>query len=418
LTVGGIFSVARALNGTVPASALVATPLAYNWPFYFGFVNFSLAAATALLVLALWIRMRSTSLALRFVIFVPLSFLTWVFHTAGWGLLSLAVFGFEVVRIGRERGFRVSSAVRAAIQTLPFAVMLLVTVFWRQRSSGQLGISFASNLFESKATFVLWLFQEKYFIWDVTALILFFALVAAFFFASGRRLVPEAAVICVLLWGAYLVTPYFLFGSAYADARLLPYAALFLPLAVMGAHSVPADRVRAISLLASLALLFFVARIGVTTHVWAAASRLYAAHLALLEEVPVNSRIFALMLEPCGNDAWGRAGLLQHLQQIAVVRRDSLINGLFQGRGLNPLVVESKGEGDRYLYRQSTVRDDSCTLPYIPDGLQTLMKGFPATRFDYVWIMSMRALPEFSEHGLQLIAQRGNDRLYRVLQPQ
>jgi hypothetical protein len=59
LTVAGIYSVSRSVSGQATPSALIALPLVYNWPFISGFVNFALSAAVALLVFALWVRLRT-----------------------------------------------------------------------------------------------------------------------------------------------------------------------------------------------------------------------------------------------------------------------------------------------------------------------------------------------------------------------
>ncbi len=46
------------VQGRIPATALFALPLAYSYPFQFGFVNFALAMALALnLFGCLWLRM-------------------------------------------------------------------------------------------------------------------------------------------------------------------------------------------------------------------------------------------------------------------------------------------------------------------------------------------------------------------------
>jgi hypothetical protein len=120
LTIGGIYAVTRALNGQITPSALIAIPLVYNWPFISGFVNFSLAAAMALLVFAAWIRLRKLSFFARFLIFVPLSFATWVAHVAGWGLLGLAVLGFELTKVHPKRFLNLNWLI-AALNTMPFA---------------------------------------------------------------------------------------------------------------------------------------------------------------------------------------------------------------------------------------------------------------------------------------------------------
>lgn len=57
LTVTGLLWIAREVHGRIPATALFALPLAYNFPFHFGFVNFSLSMAIALNLFALWLRL-------------------------------------------------------------------------------------------------------------------------------------------------------------------------------------------------------------------------------------------------------------------------------------------------------------------------------------------------------------------------
>ena len=66
LTVAGLLWIAREVHGRVPATALFALPLAYSYPFQFGFVNFALSMALALNGFALWLRLaRHGRLRLR-----------------------------------------------------------------------------------------------------------------------------------------------------------------------------------------------------------------------------------------------------------------------------------------------------------------------------------------------------------------
>ena len=99
LTVGGLLWVAYEVHGRVPPTALFAVPFAYNFPFLFGFVNFALAMALALIAFALWLRLgaaRPPVAARR--LFVPISVLLWVVHAFGWGTLGVLAFSAELVR--------------------------------------------------------------------------------------------------------------------------------------------------------------------------------------------------------------------------------------------------------------------------------------------------------------------------------
>jgi hypothetical protein len=93
LTVAGLLWIAREVHGRIPPTALFALPLAYSYPFQFGFVNFALSMGLALCLFALWVRMaRQGRIGLRAALFVPLSCLLWVCHTFGWGVLGVLAF--------------------------------------------------------------------------------------------------------------------------------------------------------------------------------------------------------------------------------------------------------------------------------------------------------------------------------------
>ena len=412
LTVAGIYSVSRALNGQVAPSALVALPLVYNWPFISGFVNFSLAGAIALLVFALWIRLRDLGFVRRLLIFAPLSFATWVAHIAGWGLLGLAVASFEIVRAYQLRGLKLGSLFGAALQTLPFALMMLVTIVWRSETSTPIGVYFASDFFTSKFVSLATIFREEYRAWDIVSTLLFVTFTVASYLAGGMKFVLTSAVIAVAYILVFIVCPDGLFAGSFADRRLLPYAAIFVTLSVGMTHAALANerQLRLISLIAIGAIGFFVARIVVTTAVWERLNRSFETHLALLEQLPLHSRIFALMVEPC-EKSWPR-GRLDHLQQLAVPRRESVENGLFQD--LHPVEARYRKQTGFDPNMAAMVHDRSCPLPYVRETLQTAIAHFPRDQFDYVWLLAPDPLPGFDKTGLKLIGSIENDRLYKI----
>lgn len=99
MTVAGMLWIAREVHGRIPATALFALPLAYAFPFHFGFVNFALSMAFALLAFGWWLRLaRLGKFAFRTLVFVPISVLIWVCHTYGWGLLGVLAFSAELIR--------------------------------------------------------------------------------------------------------------------------------------------------------------------------------------------------------------------------------------------------------------------------------------------------------------------------------
>lgn len=77
LTVLGFLGVARAAHGRLPATAYLATPLAFSYPFQFGFVNFVLGVALAFLAFILWVRKPGI---LVFALIAPLLWLVHVYE--------------------------------------------------------------------------------------------------------------------------------------------------------------------------------------------------------------------------------------------------------------------------------------------------------------------------------------------------
>ncbi len=99
MTVAGMLWIAREVHGRIPATALFALPLAYAFPFHFGFVNFALSMAFALLAFGWWLRLaRLGKLVFRSMVFLPISVLIWICHTYGWGLLGILAFSAELIR--------------------------------------------------------------------------------------------------------------------------------------------------------------------------------------------------------------------------------------------------------------------------------------------------------------------------------
>ena len=93
MMVAGLLWIAREVHGEVPPTAMFALPLAYGHPFMFGFVNFALAMALALLAFALWLRLaRQGRLKLRAALFVVIGPVLWITHTFGWGTLGVLAF--------------------------------------------------------------------------------------------------------------------------------------------------------------------------------------------------------------------------------------------------------------------------------------------------------------------------------------
>ena len=410
LTIAGIYALSRAYHNTVQPGALAALPLALSWPLITGFANFCLSAALALLVLALWIRLRALHFLLRLLIFAPLGFVVWVAHTAGWGVLCLGVGSYELARAIHPR-LNIRALLLSPLQALPFALMLVPILAWRSGAGNGAAIGFGDQFLRGKVLAVVSLFREHFMAWDVSTTLAFAALVLFFFLRGGRRVAFTAALTAVIFVVAFLACPQEIFKSGYADRRLLPYAAMLVALAIGVRRDLLGDRFLRAGAVA--AVLLFGARVAVTTGVWSRASAAHERRLALIDAVPRHSRIFALDIERCGED-WNRVGRPDHIQQFALVRRAAMVNGMYRNPGLNQVDIRFARDGGFDPNMYPTVHDARCPVVYIPLTFQDAMRAFPRDFYDYVWIVADEPQPPADTRGLRLIGTSGFDRLYRI----
>lgn len=415
LTVAGIYAVSRSVSGAVTPAAIVSISLVYNWPFITGFVNFSLSAAIALLVFALWVRVRELAFSVRLGIFTPLAFLTWLAHTAGWGLLGLMVLAYELSLL-RTRPLTLRRLVVAGLQTTPFALIVVFIIFWRVGTSSGVAISFDPHFVVSKLRSIASIWRERYEYWDIFCACGYVGLTYSLYRCGGHRLVIANGFVFLAISVAFVFCPYEVFKSAYADRRLLPYALMFLPLSIGVSASVLQDqnRRKKLGLIAAIAVLLFALRIGVSCYAWNQSSRLSEQRLSILRSIPIHSRIFGIVVEACATN-WSRIGRPDHLQQYAVVRRESMINGMFQNPGLNQvqaLYARATGFDANML---AVVRDECCPVAYMKETFQSAMSQLPLDLFDYVWIIREGPTGNFQSRHLRLVDSVGEDTLYQIV---
>ncbi|MFL6721164.1 MAG: hypothetical protein ACJ8FT_05080, partial [Sphingomonas sp.] len=258
LTVAGFLWVAREVHGRIPPTAFFALPFAYGHPFMFGFVNFALSMALAFLAFGLWLHLGSLGRTrLRAILFVPISLIVFFCHTYGWGVLGLMCFSGEAVRqhdrgIGWLRAGR-NAALHASVMALPLVIMLV----WRSDAHG----GTTSDWFNWTAK-MAWLqsaLRDRWMYYDLISAGLMVLVMAEAL--RNRRLTfsRNLAFSGLVLVVGYICLPRIIFGSAYADMRLVPYmiAVLLLAIRFRGPTNFKLG-----SVLAILGLIFCAARFG------------------------------------------------------------------------------------------------------------------------------------------------------------
>lgn len=407
LTVAGFLWVAREVHGRVPPTAYFAIPFAFGHPLLFGFVNFALAMALAFLAFGLWLRLgRLNKLRLREMLFVPISLIVFFAHTYGWGALGLLCFSAEAVR-QHDRGIGwVRAGLNAALQASVMLLPLLVMIIWRSEAHG----GDTTDWFNWSAKLV-WLktaLRDRWQWFDIASL----AAVALVLVEALRnpRLTfsRNLAFSALVLIAGFILLPRIIFGSAYADMRLVPYFIAVLLLAVrFRGETTP----RLGLALAVTAFAFVGLRLGANTISLAMAADDQRAKLAAIDHIPEGARVASMVGLKCGT-SWALPRN-SHLGAMVVVRRDGFSNDQWLMEGLNLLDLKYHAPGYFAADPSEIVRPKACGDRLhltIDRSLQTM----PRHAFDYLWLIDPPLYDPKDVAGMKPVWRGPGSILYRI----
>ena len=407
LTAAGFLWVAREVHHRIPPTAYFAIPFIYGHPFLFGFVNFALSMALAFLAFGLWLRLgRLERTRLRAALFVPISIIVFFAHTYGWGALGLLCFSAEAVR-QHDRGIGwMKAGFNAAQHASVMALPILITILWRSEAHG--GSTGDWFNWEAKLLWLKTALRDRWQAFDIASV----AAVGLVYFEAlrNRRLTfsRNLAFSGLVLAVAFVVLPRIIFGSAYADMRLVPYAIAVLLLAIRFRGETTQ---RLGTVLAVLALAYTTVRLGSNTLSLATAANDQQAKLQALAYVPEGSRVATFYQLPCGV-AWAMPRN-SHLGSMVIVRRQGFSNDQWVMEGLNLLEVKYTAPGYFVSDPSNIVRPNACPdrlhLP-IDRSLATL----PRQAFDYVWLVDVQGFDPKLVEGMQPVWRNGRSILYRL----
>ncbi len=408
LIVTGLLWIAREVHGKIPATALFALPLAYSFPFHFGFVNFTLSMALALNAFALWLRLaRLGKIQLRAIIFVPISCLLWLCHTYGWGFLGVLAFSAEMVR-QHDRGHRWLNAwVRAGIGCVPLALPMALMVAWRSGGdvSGQTGDWFN---WRAKIGWVWMVLRDRWQAFDIASTAILYLILFKGFRDPNIEYSRNLALSALFLLAVFIVVPRVVFGSAYADMRLAPF---MVAIALIALRPKKGLSMRGAATLAAMGLLFFGVRIAATTVSFWQYDKSFDRELKALDHIPVGARLISFVGETCYNE-W-LMSRLGHLPALALERRMAYANDQWSMAGAQLLTTQYKAtRGFRHDPSQ-IVTDVQCPREWWRPIARSLTK-FPRDAYDYVWLIKPPAYDKKLEAGLIPVWRDGTSVLFRV----
>jgi hypothetical protein len=407
MTVAGFLWVAREVHGRIPPTAYLALPFALGHPFLYGFVNYALSIALAFLAFGLWLELaRRGKLKLRAILFVPISVVIFFAHTFGWGVLGLLCFSAEAVR-QHDRGigwFRsgLNAAAHASVMALPLAIMLA----WRSETHG--GMTEDWFNWSSKWRWTYSALRDRWRLWDIASV----ALTAAVFVGAliSRRMVlsRNLAFTALVLLAGYILLPRIIFGSAYADMRLIPYV-IAVALLALRFRGEPDRRVA--QFLAVVGVGFYLLRVASTTASLAIAADEQKEKLAALEYVPMGARVATLVGDPCGY-LWPLPRD-SHLGAMVIVRRQGFSNDQWVLEGINLLDLRYAAAGPFAADPSQRVRRQGCAVGPLR-SVNGALRTIPRHAFDYVWLIDPPPFDPQLTADLQPVWRGRRSMLYRI----
>jgi hypothetical protein len=407
LTAAGFLWVAREVHGRIPPTAFFAIPFIYGHPFMFGFVNFALSMALAFLAFGLWLRLgRLGRTRLRAWLFVPISVLIFFCHTYGWGALGLMCFSAEAVR-QHDRGIGwfkagVNAALHASVMALPILIMLV----WRSEThGGETGDWFN---FKAKLFWVEMALRDRWKWFDMASVALAFLVLVEALRNPRLAFSRNLAFSGLVLVAGFVLLPRVIFGSAYADMRLVPYILAVLLLAIRFRGP---TNLRLGNALAVLALLFCAARLGANTWSFAVAANDQQAKLEALDHVPQGARVVSLVQLPC-IDVW-RLPRNSHLGAMVMVRREGFSNDQWVIEGVNLLGLRYRAAGYFAADPSQIVRPNNCP-DRLHETIDHALATLPRNDFDIVWLIDPPAYDPRLVADLQPVWRNGRSILYRL----
>jgi hypothetical protein len=407
LTAAGFLWVAREVHGRIPPTAFFALPFIYGYPFMFGFVNFALSVALAFLAFGLWLRLgRLERTVVREWLFVPISLVVFFCHTYGWGLLGLMCFSADAVRLHDRGRTWWRAGIEAALRTSVMALPILVMLIWRSETHGGQTIDWFD--WKVKWRWIYSALRDRWKWFDIGSLIAAGLLFVFALFSRKLTLSRNLAFSAIVLAASFAIIPRIVFGSAYADMRLVPY---LMAVALLAVRFRDVPHRRTAHVLAALGLLFFATRTIANTISLGMAGMDQRAKFHAIDAMPEGARVITLTGMPC-SEYWP---LLRnsHVGAMVIVRRDGFSNDQWLLEGVNLLDLKYRAAGYFAADPSQLVRPNHCRDP-LHRTIDQSLGALPRNDFDYVWLIDVPPYDPALVAGLQPVWRGPGSILYRL----
>ncbi len=339
----GTVALHAALHRRLSTWPLLAGFFLYNWIFLFGFLNYLLGVGLMLWATAGWLALRERPPAWRLAWASVLGVVLLFCHLVALGLFAVVIGGMELQRASRSLRADRSAALRdLTLTAVPFAVALAIFVAVSPAAGeAQQAMAYHGGLgwkplvaYRSLLTTAGW-----------PDLLMLSPLGIGVLLALWRRRLRLAfpmAMPLALLVAAFVVMPFYIFGSLFGDARL-PVAILLVAIASTDVAGF-SRRTGLWIALAALALLCL--RSATIARDWAASDARIAVLTEAFRRVPDGATLYAASAGPYPSiDYRDDAGLalwhppLKHIVSLASLGRDLFVPSTWSDPNKQPLRV-------------------------------------------------------------------------------
>jgi hypothetical protein len=370
-------------------------------------VNFALSVALAFLAFALWLRLgRLDHTRLRAWLFVPISLVVFFAHTYGWGLLGLMCFSADAVRVHDRGRSWWRAGIEAALHTSVMALPIIIMLIWRSETHGGQTIDWFD--WKMKWRWFYSALRDRWKWFDIASLAVA-GLVFVYALVSRKlTLSRNLAFSAIVLATAFLILPRIVFGSAYADMRLVPYM-IAVPLLAIRFRDVPHRTASAVLL--GLGLMFFATRTVANTISLGMAAHDQSAKLVALDHVQQGARVITLTGMTC-SEYWP---LLRnsHLGAMVIARREGFSNDQWLLEGVNLLDLKYRAAGYFAADPSQLVRPNLCR-DRLHRQIDESLGALPRNDFDYVWLIDVPPYDPKLVSDLPVVWRGPGSILYRL----
>lgn len=397
-----VLAIHRTLFGRWSAFPLLVFLFLYNKPFLWGFINYVMAITLALWLFFAWLKLRHLVWWVRVPLFAVLTTLLAPVHLYG--------FGFYAVLIGTSEFSRVAFGPRAqwgrgaitlALNALPFVPGIALVFSSPTTSAAEPDWGSVLGKLHGLLEVV-----EAYGAVSAGVLLVFLGLVLGSALLTGRVVIHRTMVLAIaVLVVIYFAMPLKIFGSGYADVRLLPMIGLVF--AATADWRVPSLSWRR-GWIAVFAAILVLRMASVMTH-FVVADRYFAEVRQSLAPLQPGDRLAVAVLYQPGDFPSFPPNL--HLAEMAVVEHEAFVNSMFHDPVAQPLTI---------IYDVDPVYRGCCSheIRVSPEGpAPNPFATIPLKKFDYLIVFGTELLDAPPPASVELASEGDGFALYRVRDP-